>query len=99
MASCMKMLGDMATGGTPSLQHAGPAAPYALALWNLVIRPPRASYDLRELGPPIFEIDGVKGRRRDLRLRTDRGLHLECSFYQPEPVHPKSKQKQERMPV
>lgn len=101
MASCMRMLGDMATGGSSKEQQAAaaPATSYALALWNLVIRPPRCSYDVRDLGPPIFEIDGMKGRRHDVRLRTDRGLHLECSYYRPEPVYTKGKAKQESLPV
>lgn len=100
MASCMRMLENMTTGGSSGQQQpTGPAAPYALALWNLVIRPPRARYQLSELGPPIFELDGIKGRRHDMRLRTDRGLHLECSYYRPEPASTSTKARNERLPV
>lgn len=92
------MLENMATGG--SNQTSGPSVPYFLALWNLVIRPPRAAYDLKELGPSYFDIDGIRGRRTDLRLQTERGIHLECTYYRPEPKDKsKTATKRERVPV
>jgi len=98
MTSCMRMLENMATGG--SSDSSGPSVPYFLALWNLVIRPPRAKYDLKELGPSYFDIDGIRGRRMDLRLKTNRGIHLECTYYRPESKDKsKSSRKQERLPV
>eukprot|EP00928_Gymnodinium_smaydae_P044097 TRINITY_DN2943_c0_g2_i1.p1 TRINITY_DN2943_c0_g2~~TRINITY_DN2943_c0_g2_i1.p1 ORF type:complete len:528 (-),score=109.50 TRINITY_DN2943_c0_g2_i1:171-1754(-) len=59
---------------------------YALALWNLVIRPPRAQYDVKALGPKVMEICGVTAVREDLQLRTPRGSLLQCSHYQPQQV-------------
>lgn len=62
----------------------GAEASYIFAVWNLVIRPPRTSYDKSQLGPTEFEIgSGIRGHRRDIRLRTQRGLHLECSHFLP----------------
>lgn len=62
----------------------GAEASYMFAIWNLVIRPPRASYDTAQLGPNEFEIGtGIRGQRRDVRLRTQRGLYLECSHFIP----------------
>lgn len=57
---------------------------YALTLWNLVIRPPRAWYDAKwALGPQRLKVCGRHAVREDVRLRTSRGLHLECSHYRP----------------
>lgn len=63
----------------------GEAPSYIFALWNLVIRPPRFSYEAAQLGPTVFEIAGTRAYRRDVRLRTRRGLHLECSHFIPLP--------------
>lgn len=59
---------------------------YAFKLWNLVIRPPRATYDLSQLGPTEFIVGGVRGARRDVRLKTARGLWLQCSHFVPRQV-------------
>lgn len=56
---------------------------YVFALWNLVIRPPRASYELSQLGPAEFEIRGQRASRKDVRLRTSRGLHIVGSHFIP----------------
>lgn len=62
----------------------GAEASYIFAVWNLVIRPPRATYDTSQLGPVEFEIGAnIRGQRRDVRLRTQRGLHLQCSHFIP----------------
>jgi len=61
----------------------GAATSYIFAVWNLVIRPPRAKYDLSQLGPAEFEINGVRAHRRDVKLRTSRGAHLVCSHFMP----------------
>jgi len=54
------------------------------AIWNLVIRPPRVTYDTSELGPVDFELGGdICGQRTDIRLKTKRGLHLHCSHFVP----------------
>mmetsp|Transcript_112372 Transcript_112372/g.210719 ORF Transcript_112372/g.210719 Transcript_112372/m.210719 type:complete len:812 (-) Transcript_112372:65-2500(-) len=93
MSCALRSLDAMNTGQACPTHMATPS--YALALWNLVIRPPRAMYNIRDLGPAIFEIGGLPGRRRDFQLRTERGVHLECSHFRPEPV----KGKRERFPV
>merc|ERR1719387_533218 len=56
---------------------------YAFALWNLVIRPPRAQYDLEHLGPAEFCVFGAEVVRTDLRLKNRRGLWLACSLFEP----------------
>lgn len=57
-----------------------------LALWNHVVRPPRAWYDVKALGPKVFHLSGVKAVREDVELRTPRGIRLQCSHYRPVPV-------------
>jgi fermentation-respiration switch protein FrsA (DUF1100 family) len=75
-------------------------ASYIFAVWNLVIRPPRCHYETSQLGPIDFEIaTGVQGQRRDLRLRTKRGLDLVCSHFVPRRNTVKGKNKWNRMPV
>jgi len=63
----------------------------ALSLWNLLIRPPRAWYDVSQLGPREFVAGGVRAVRRDVRLKTPRGVRLECSHFVPR--HEESLQK------
>lgn len=69
---------------------------YAFALWNLVIRPPRASYDPANLGPEEFIVFGVRVKRHDLQLRGPRGQHLACTHFVP--VAPPGRSK-DQMPV
>lgn len=59
--------------------------PNWLAFWNLVIRPPRAVYDVDQLGPPEFYIQGVRASRRDVRLQSPQGHAIECSHFIPRP--------------
>mmetsp|Transcript_37503 Transcript_37503/g.104247 ORF Transcript_37503/g.104247 Transcript_37503/m.104247 type:complete len:417 (-) Transcript_37503:147-1397(-) len=61
----------------------GLAPEYAFKLWNLVIRPPRASYSTSQLGPTEFIVNGVRATRRDVNLRTARGTILACSHFVP----------------
>lgn len=79
----------------------GAEASYMFAVWNLVIRPPRTTYDTAQLGPAEFEIGaGIRGQRRDIRLRTERGFHLECSHFIPKQDKFKGKRREwQRMPV
>jgi len=56
---------------------------YSFALWNLVIRPPRATYHTWQLGPNEFHVSGVKAMRRDFRLQATTGGSLACSHYLP----------------
>ena len=57
-------------------------AGYAEAV-NAIIRPPRANYTLTELGPPSFELYGLRFERNDFVLRNARGLRIHCSWWQP----------------
>mmetsp|Transcript_19120 Transcript_19120/g.52459 ORF Transcript_19120/g.52459 Transcript_19120/m.52459 type:complete len:567 (+) Transcript_19120:243-1943(+) len=61
-------------------------------LVDAVIRPPRAEYSTRDLGPSSFDFFGHPYVRSDTSLRTERGLTLECSHWGPaEIVLPSSK--------
>lgn len=51
----------------------------------MIIRPPRARYDVKAFGPNSFHLDGVRVSREDIQIRTPRGLLLQCSHYRPEP--------------
>jgi len=56
---------------------------YSLAVWNLIIRPPRALYHTWQLGPSEFTINGVIAVRRDFKVQGCRGGYLHCSQYFP----------------
>lgn len=52
-----------------------------------VIRPPRAQYDLNDLGPSEYHVQDKENheryvRRRDFHVENDRGLKLVCSHWQ-----------------
>mmetsp|Transcript_128489 Transcript_128489/g.363642 ORF Transcript_128489/g.363642 Transcript_128489/m.363642 type:complete len:486 (-) Transcript_128489:97-1554(-) len=51
-------------------------------LWKMVIRPPRDLYSPEELGPSKFRLGKRVYQRRDLQLRSSRGV-LECSHFLP----------------
>jgi fermentation-respiration switch protein FrsA (DUF1100 family) len=50
---------------------------------NAIIRPPRAEYEIDELGDSEFTINGVKYRRDDFQIKNKRNLNLECSHFSP----------------
>lgn len=56
---------------------------YTFAVWNLVIRPPRALYHTWQLGPSEFTINGIRAVRRDFKLQGSRDGFLHCSHYFP----------------
>jgi len=58
-----------------------PGQPYGLALWNLIIRPPRRRYDFARLGPTEFRLWSCRVKRVDVNLRSGRGLQLRCSHF------------------
>jgi fermentation-respiration switch protein FrsA (DUF1100 family) len=60
-----------------------PGQPYALALWNLIIRPPRRRYDLSRLGPTEFRLWSCCVKRVDVNLTNSRGMTLKCSHFLP----------------
>jgi len=74
---------EMDRNATVPANGASIAPAYVFALWNLVIRPPRAVYDISQLGPAEFTVGGRRAARRDMRLRTNRGGWLQCSHFVP----------------
>jgi hypothetical protein len=52
-------------------------------LVNAIIRPPRAEYDDKVLGPPSFTVEGKLFVRDDLTLVNRAGLKLQCSHWRP----------------
>lgn len=52
-------------------------------LWKMIIRPPRDVYSLEELGPSKFRLGKRVYERKDLQLRSPRGMMLECSHFAP----------------
>lgn len=50
---------------------------------NAIIRPPRAKYTDRDLGPTEFEFRGRVFTRTDLTVKNARGLTIRCSHWQP----------------
>jgi len=60
-----------------------PASPYAFALWNLIIRPPRRRYDVARLGPKEFRLWSCSVKRVDVTLTNPRGMKIKCSHFTP----------------
>lgn len=54
-------------------------------LWKAVIRPPRDTYEEKDLGPTVFSIENRTYQRTDLALKNSRGLQLVCSHFEPIP--------------
>jgi len=52
-------------------------------LWQMIIRPPRSEYTVRQLGPPHFRIGRDTFKRHDVQLGNARGHKLECSHFRP----------------
>ncbi|KAH8095654.1 serine protease [Aureococcus anophagefferens] len=56
---------------------------------GMIIRPPRAKYDVRQLGPPSFAYGAARGARAPPYVRDDffvanaRGLRVACSLWRP----------------
>mmetsp|Transcript_50094 Transcript_50094/g.92435 ORF Transcript_50094/g.92435 Transcript_50094/m.92435 type:complete len:430 (-) Transcript_50094:60-1349(-) len=51
--------------------------------WKLVIRPPRKTYELTELGNQKFRFGNTNYMRKDVQVMNSRGLKLECSHFIP----------------
>eukprot|EP00008_Paramoeba_atlantica_P013909 CAMPEP_0201475458 /NCGR_PEP_ID=MMETSP0151_2-20130828/886_1 /ASSEMBLY_ACC=CAM_ASM_000257 /TAXON_ID=200890 /ORGANISM="Paramoeba atlantica, Strain 621/1 / CCAP 1560/9" /LENGTH=366 /DNA_ID=CAMNT_0047855559 /DNA_START=192 /DNA_END=1292 /DNA_ORIENTATION=- len=52
-------------------------------LCDAIIRPPRAEYDISNMGAPKFRLGNKRFERNDFVLTNKRGLQLQCSWYQP----------------
>lgn len=63
-------------------------------LWKAVIRPPRDTYETKDLGPAVFSIENRTYQRTDISLKNSRGLNLVCSHFEPIP----SERVAERLP-
>lgn len=63
-------------------------------LWKAVIRPPRDTYEIKDLGPTVFSIENRTYQRTDLSLKNPRGLNIVCSHFEPIP----SERVAERLP-
>jgi pimeloyl-ACP methyl ester carboxylesterase len=50
---------------------------------NAIIRPPRANYTERDLGPKEFEFRGRVFLRSDVVIRNSRGMRIVCSHWEP----------------
>ena len=53
-------------------------------LWGAIIRPPRQQYELADLGPASFTLQGRDYHRSDLTLLNTRGQTLHCSHFEPD---------------
>lgn len=53
------------------------------ALVNAIIRPPRSTYDVNQLGPPRFKFCGRTIQRTDFTLINSRNLKIVCSLWEP----------------
>ena len=53
-------------------------------LTNVIIRPPRADYEIQDLGPTQFEFCNRPFRRLDFIVANDRDQRLHCSLWEPE---------------
>jgi len=63
-------------------------------LWKAIIRPPRDTYDIKDLGPTVFSIENRTYQRTDTSLKNSRGHNLVCSHFEPIP----SERVSERLP-
>ena len=82
--------GERPAGAAPvDDDEAGPSSYWDMAsngyqeLVNAIIRPPRAEYDMDDLGPASFEWHGHAFQRVDLELVNPRGMRLACSHWSP----------------
>ena len=52
-------------------------------LVNAIIRPPRFEYDIKQLGPFLFEFCGKEFKRTDFEIVNNRNMKLACSHWEP----------------
>lgn len=63
-------------------------------LWKAIVRPPRDSYEVKDIGPTVFSIENRTYQRTDLQLKNPRAQCLVCSHFEPIP----SERVAERLP-
>ncbi|KAG5472641.1 hypothetical protein LSCM4_01961 [Leishmania orientalis] len=59
------------------------------SMCDFIIRPPRSTYEMDDLGPDVFRIgdDGTERfMRHDFELENMRGLRFQCSWFKPYPA-------------
>lgn len=52
-------------------------------LVKAIIRPPRAYYEVSDLGPASFRVAGRQFQRTEISMRNPKGMQLECSWWEP----------------
>ena len=57
------------------------------SLWKAIIRPPKAHYEVTDLGPNDFIIDNLRLIRTDIELTNQFGHTLHCSHFEPHYSH------------
>lgn len=55
-------------------------------LYKAIIRPPRDTYNVKDLGPTVFSIGNRTYQRTDKTLRNPKGQRLVCSHFEPIPT-------------
>lgn len=48
-----------------------------------IIRPPRSTYSIKDLGKPEFRLNGLPFKRKDFQITNDRNQLIECSWWAP----------------
>ena len=52
-------------------------------MWRAIIRPPRANYEVQDLGPTQINIGHMNVVRTDIELLGHRKHKLQCSHFEP----------------
>ena len=52
-------------------------------LWKAIIRPPKFTYDVKDMGPEEFVINKMRITRTDIELRNGKGSKIVCSHFEP----------------
>jgi len=52
-------------------------------IWKAIIRPPRAQYSVKDMGPPEQNMAGIKVVRTDFEIVGARGQKIVCSHFEP----------------
>ena len=53
------------------------------SLWKAIIRPPRANYNVKDLGPTEFKVGDTRICRTDINIKSRRGHKIVCSHFEP----------------
>jgi cephalosporin-C deacetylase-like acetyl esterase len=53
------------------------------SMWRAIIRPPRANYEIQDLGPIQFNIGHMNVVRTDIEITGFRNHKMQCSHFEP----------------